>query len=310
MNAQKLNKPPHTSVMVTEFLSFFEEKKLSVFFEGTVGAGGHAKALLEAHPEISTYIGCDKDPESLEIAQVNLAPWQEKVKLFQGDFAHLDEYLRMSKIDTVDGFFFDLGVSSMQLDRSHRGFSFSKEGPLDMRMDPNATLTAEQVINTWSEKALGDLFREYGEERNWKMAAGAIVHARKKQKIKTTTQLADVIMEAFKQKRGKLHPATLIFQALRICVNKELDAIGTALAKAIDYLSVGGRVGVISFHSLEDRIVKNVFKGASTLTKEEKKKGMKALIHVLTKKPLQAAFNEIRLNPRARSAKMRFAEKM
>ncbi len=296
--------------MLNEFLSFFEGKKISVFFEGTLGAGGHAKALLEAHPEIEVYIGCDKDPESLEIAKVNLAPWKDKVELVQGDFSDLDVYLKKKKIKTVDGFFFDVGVSSMQLDKGHKGFSFSKEGPLDMRMDPYGDVTAEYIVNTFSEKELGNLFREYGEERQWKMAAKAVVDARKKERIKTTTELANIIVEAFQNKRGKLHPATLIFQALRICVNKELDALNMALTKSIQFLSKGGRVGVISFHSLEDRIVKNVFKDASLVTKDEKKKGKAALLHILTKKPLQATLNEIKFNPRSRSAKMRFAEKM
>lgn len=295
--------------MLHEFLGFFKEQKVSVFFEGTVGAGGHARALLEAHPEIEAYVGCDKDPESLEIAKVNLAPWKEKVSLFQGNFADLDVFLEKKGITAVDGFFFDLGVSSMQFDTAHKGFSFSKEGPLDMRMDPQGDLTAEDIVNTWPENTLGDLFREYGEEKGWRQAARAIVFARKKQKIKTTTQLAEILMETLHQRKGKLHPATLVFQALRICVNKELDAIQEALGKAIRYLAPGGRVGVISFHSLEDRIVKNVFRTASYLSREEKRSGMTALLKLLTKKPLEAALKEIRFNPRARSAKMRFAEK-
>ncbi len=301
---------PHKSVLLEEFLGFFKEKKIGVFFEGTVGAAGHAKALLEAHPEIKTYIGCDKDPESLEIARVRLAPWKDKVQLIHGDFGDLDLYLKEKQIDSVDGFFFDLGVSSMQFDKGEKGFSFSKEGPLDMRMNPDSDLTAEQVVNTWSEKALGELFRDLGEDKGWRTAARAVVLARQKARIKTTTELAEIISAAYNHKRGKLHPATLIFQALRICVNKELEALSAALAKSIKFLSKGGRVGVISFHSLEDRIVKNVFKSASILTKEEKKQGKAALLNVLTKKPLEASLGEVRFNTRARSAKMRFAERL
>lgn len=199
----------------------------------------------------------------------------------------------------------------MQLNKGHKGFSFSKEGPLDMRMDPTSDITAAEVVNTWSEKDLGDIFREYGEEKNWRHLAKTIVEARKNEAIKTTTQLADIIVSAFKG-RGKLHPATLIFQALRICVNRELDAVQIALNKAIGKLSPGGRIGVISFHSLEDRIVKNVFKMGSFVSAKSKRSehaGPLAALRLLTKTPLIATAAEIRKNPRARSAKMRFAEK-
>lgn len=199
----------------------------------------------------------------------------------------------------------------MQFDQGFKGFSFSKEGPLDMRMDPTSGLTAAEVVNTWSEKELGNIFREYGEEKNWRRAAQTVVEARKKKKIETTTELADIIVNAFKGKRGKLHPATLIFQGLRICVNKELDAIQEALGKAINLLASGGRMGVLSFHRLEDRIVKNVFKAASAVSAKQKRSGAGPLaaLRLLTKKPLSPTVAEIRANPRARSAKLRFAEK-
>ena len=201
----------------------------------------------------------------------------------------------------------------MQLDRGYKGFSFSKEGPLDMRMDPHAELTAKQIVNSWPERELGELFREYGEEPRWKRAATAIVEARRKKPIETTMQLAEIIMKALGTRtKGKLHPATLIFQGLRICVNRELEVLSEALVKAIQLLSPGGRIGVISFHSLEDRIVKNIFRSASTLSKRERKgrEELGPLLRLITKKPLVPSMQEMRMFPRSRSAKMRFAEKM
>lgn len=291
---------PHLSVMPQEFLLYFAEKEIRVFFEGTLGAGGHAKLLLEAHPEIEHYIGCDRDPLALGLAGELLAPWKEKTHLVHTDFAHLDKVLERLKIDSVDGFFFDLGVSSMQLDQGEKGFSFSKEGPLDMRMDPEGELTADEIINKWSEKKIGELFRDYGEDPRWRKAAAVIVESRRRRPIKTTTQLADLLSEHLGRIRGKLHPATLIFQALRICVNRELDALQQGLEKAIQRLSPGGRLGVISFHRLEDRIVKEAFRAAAI-----GKKGVK----LLTKKPLVPTLEEEKRNSRARSAKMRFLEK-
>jgi 16S rRNA (cytosine1402-N4)-methyltransferase len=196
----------------------------------------------------------------------------------------------------------------MQFDQGHKGFSFSKEGPLDMRMDPESSPTAKEIVNQYSERELGDLFRELGEEPRWRKAAHAVVDARKKKRIETTVQLAEILKSALGFRgKGRLHPATLVFEALRIAVNKELESIQNGLSKAIHLLTKGGRMGAISFHSLEDRIVKNVFKEAGFRQKE---KGPIPLLKILTKKPLTAALAEVRANPRARSAKMRFAEKI
>jgi 16S rRNA (cytosine1402-N4)-methyltransferase len=196
----------------------------------------------------------------------------------------------------------------MQLDQGYKGFSFSKEGPLDMRMDPDAKLTAHEIVNYYPEKELGTIFREYGEERHWRKVARTIVESRRKKPIKTTQDLVNVVLSAFGFKgRGKLHPATLIFQALRIAVNKELEAIEKGLKAALSFLSRGGRIGVISFHSLEDRIAKNVFRSVGFPRRE---KGPMPLLKLLTKKPLIPKFAETKTNPRARSAKMRFAEKL
>lgn len=196
----------------------------------------------------------------------------------------------------------------MQFDKGYKGFSFSKEGPLDMRMDPESDTTAKEIVNSFSEQKLGEIFRDYGEDPQWKKAAKAIVAARRKKPIETTTELASILTSALGMRRGgKLHAATLIFQALRIVVNKELDAIQEGLTKALGFLAKGGKMGVISFHSLEDRLVKNLFR---TACHRSKKDGGVPFFKLLTKKPLVPVFAEIRSNPRSRSAKMRFIEKL
>jgi|JI91814CRNA_FD_contig_31_1089662_length_960_multi_2_in_0_out_0_1 16S rRNA (cytosine1402-N4)-methyltransferase len=200
----------------------------------------------------------------------------------------------------------------MQFDEEERGFSFQKSGPLDMRMDPTSDLTAEDVVNTYSEQELGRIFRDLGEESLWRRGARAIVEARRKQPIKTTTQAAEVIEKAI-PRRGKLHPATKIFQAIRIYINKELESIEGTLKKAIKVLAPNGKIGVISFHSLEDRIVKNVFREASKPLKNMAGKVVlesEPLLKVLTKKPIVPTLKETRTNRRSRSAKLRFAMKI
>jgi 16S rRNA (cytosine1402-N4)-methyltransferase len=199
----------------------------------------------------------------------------------------------------------------MQLDQEDKGFSFSKEGPLDMRMDPTSDLTAREIVNRWPEDELGHLFRDLGEEPRWKRAAKAVVDARRKTPIVTTTQLAEVIANALKTPlRGKWHPATLVFQALRMCVNRELDAIAEGVSKAIQMLSKGGKIGVMSFHSLEDRIVKTIFKEASAAPKKGSMGAPLPILSLLSKKPFAPLFTEVKKNPRARSAKLRFAERI
>ncbi len=201
----------------------------------------------------------------------------------------------------------------MQLDQGKRGFSFMKEGPLDMRMDQTSDLTAKKIVNTWPEKRLGMLFKEYGEEPKWRQAAKAIVKARGKKSIDTTLELSAIIQEAISfRPRKRIHPATLIFQALRMCVNRELESVQEGLQKAIKYLRPNGKVGALSFHSLEDRIVKNVFREASKPIRkiiDNRKTEYEPLLKVLTKKPVPCSFKESKKNPRARSAKLRFAQR-
>lgn len=201
----------------------------------------------------------------------------------------------------------------MQLDEGERGFSFLKEGPLDMRMDPESGLTAKEIVNKWSEKDLGNLFREYGEERQWRKAAKAIVIARKKKTIETTTELADILSASIGRSKKKLHSATLVFQALRISVNRELEAAEEGITEALKILAPGGRIGVLSFHRLEDRLVKNLFRAASKPLKkivDMKETHFYPMLKLLTKKPLVPTLQESRSNRRSRSAKLRVAEKL
>jgi len=201
----------------------------------------------------------------------------------------------------------------MQLDEEKRGFSFLREGPLDMRMDPSTGITAKEIVNKWSERDLANLFREYGEERRWRQAARAIVEARRKKTIETTTELAEILSQSIGRSKKKLHPATLVFQALRICVNRELDSIEEGVKSALQILAPGGRIGVLAFHRLEDRIVKNLFRTASRPIKkmiEMKETHIYPMLKLLTKKPLIPTFQESRTNRRARSAKLRVAERI
>lgn len=292
----------HIPVLAKEWLNFLSERTIKNYVDGTLGAGGHAEVVLNEHQEIKKFLGVDQDPNALKLAFERLQPWIKKFSAVHGNFSELDVFLKDLKIDSVDAILLDLGVSSMQLDQPERGFSFMQEGPLDMRMDPDNPVTAEEVVNTYSEQELGDIFRVYGEERRWLLAARAIVHARKKQKILSTQQLVGVLQAVFPRYSPKrIHPMTLIFQGLRIYVNQELEVLKKVLPKALQLLSPGGVLGVISFHSLEDRIVKNVFRSAA--------KEIPGL-HLLTKKPIQATREEMRVNPRSRSAKLRVIEKM
>lgn len=286
---------PHTPVLLTEVLQAFEGIDLKVFFEGTVGAGGHAQALLESHGEVERYLACDRDPTALGLASENLALWKEKVEFVRGPYADLERYLGEKKIDWIDGFLIDIGVSSMQIDTRERGFSFLGNAPLDMRMDPEGEVTAEQIVNSAPEKELARIFYEYGEERRSRQVAKAIVEARRKRRIRTTEELVAVVKPV--ATKGKLHPATLVFQALRIAVNEELSQLEKGLQAAMRRLRPGGRMAAISFHSLEDRIVKNFFRNEKdTLT-------------IVTKKPIVPTELEKKVNARSRSAKLRVAEK-
>lgn len=307
---------PHYSVLLNEILFYFKDCRLEKFVDCTLGAGGHSEALLQSHPEIQLLIGIDQDPLAATIALERLAAWKNKIAFAAGNFVSFSNYLDKHKIETVDGILFDLGVSSMQLDLPEKGFSFMHSGPLDMRMDPNNPLTAAEIVNTWEEHELGRIFRDYGEEKQWKLAARALVHARTKAPLLTTSDLTQNLYPVLHRKAKKgIHPLTLVFQALRIAVNAELDVLEEVLPRAIERLSPGGRLAIISFHSLEDRIVKNILRYEAS--DKEDTSGLSGLfinkeptIKILTKKPVISGDNELSENPRSRSAKLRVAEKL
>lgn len=286
----------HIPVLLKEVLEGFAPLSLSCFVDATLGGGGHAEAILETHPEIETFCGIDGDPEALEYCQKKLHKYKNKITLIQGNFRN---FRKIVPCETGEGALFDIGLSSMQIDEGDKGFSFSRDAPLDMRKDPNLKIDAKKVINTFTEDKLGEIFRELGEERYWRKAAKAIVEARRKKPITTTFELINVL-ENVLYRTGKRHPMTLIFQALRIYVNDELKSLEEGICEAIEWLAPQGRLGVIAFHSLEDRIVKNLFRDKA----KEKK------VILLTKKPFMATREEIRINPRSRSARLRFIEKL
>ena len=260
----------------------------SLVLDLTLGAGGHAEALLEAGVE--RVIGVDRDPAAIEIASSRLARFGER---FEGRSARFSD---VPAEDRVEGILYDLGLSSMQLDRAERGFSYRSEGPLDMRMDPNERTSALDLVNQTDEEELARIVFEYGEERRSRRVAAAIVRARQRSRIETTDQLARIVAGALGARRGGPHPARRTFQALRIAVNRELEELAASLPRAADLLTPGGRVVVIAYHSLEDRIAKRFLLGRDDL-------------EILTKKPFVPSKRERERNPRSRAAKLRAAEK-
>ena len=307
----------HTSIMVKEWLEFLKDKAIKTYVDGTLGAGGHAEAVLREHPEIECFVGIDQDPDALKISADKLLPWKDKLKLFQGNFERLKEILKKFSLQSTDVLFLDIpGVSSMQLDRPEKGFSFMKEGPLDMRMDPTLPLTAEEIINEWSQEKLGEIFREYGEVEKWRFFAYQIVLRRKEKRIVTTLDLSRIIEKASPRTHKKKETSEhLIFQALRIAINRELEVLQRGLVEGISLLNPQGILGVISFHSLEDRIVKNFFRDqASDKVSTRGLSGLflekKPTVISLTKKPKTPSLLEIEENPRSRSAKLRVVQKL
>lgn len=299
---------PHISVLLEEVRDIFSDVHLQSFIDGTLGAGGHTEAILLSHPELKNPIGFDQDSGALRIAKERLKQWP--MTFIESNFLHLEA----AGLSGVDGILLDLGVSSMQFDQPEKGFSFMNDGPLDMRMDPKNPLTAAEVINSWSEEQLGRIFRDYGEEKFWRRAARAVVEARGRKPIRSTKELAAVLDSLPKMKKG-LHPATLVFQALRICVNGELDVLEGVIPKAIKLLNPKGRLAIISFHSLEDRIVKNAFRHAASDKWDTS--GLNGLfldktpeVRPVTRKPIIPTDSEIQRNPRSRSAKLRVVEKL
>jgi 16S rRNA (cytosine1402-N4)-methyltransferase len=291
----------HVPVLTADVLSHLRPERGGLFVDCTVGLGGHARALLESGA--TRLIGLDRDQDALSAARIALAPWADRVDLVHADYRALDHVLDARGVSQVDGALADLGVSSMQFDTPGRGFSFQRDEPLDMRMDRSTGDTAAQLIARAGERELADTIYAYGEERFSRRIARAIVGARAKTPIDTTLKLATVVRRAIPS-RGyqRIDPATRTFQALRIWVNRELEGLDRFLEVAARRLRVGARLVVLTFHSLEDRIVKHTFRALE--------RGGDAMLKVLTRKPVVPDDEEIRLNPRARSAKLRAAEKM
>jgi 16S rRNA (cytosine1402-N4)-methyltransferase len=302
---------PHQPVLYHEIIHALQPKNEGQYVDGTLGAGGHAKGILEACAPDGRLLGLDVDPQALALARENLAPYGERVRLIRASYDFLTEILREIGWEAVDGILLDLGLSSMQLDTAERGFSFQQDAPLDMRFDPASPTNAADLVNKLPQDELADLIYRYGDERASRRIAQAIVKARP---LQTTLQLAAVI-ESVLPRRGRVHPATRTFQALRMAVNQELERVENVLPQAVAALRSGGRLAIISFHSLEDRIVKEYFRAESKdlvnppyeqIYEVEKK----ATLKEINRKVIIPGEAEIKANPRARSAKLRVVEKL
>ena len=304
----------HVPVLLEEVLDGLAIRQGGVYLDGTIGWGGHSLQILQRYKD-TRIIGLDRDAAAVDAASRRLAEYGDRALLFHSDFRRLDEVLDEAGAGLVDGVLMDLGVSSMQLEDAGRGFSFSQDGPLDMRMNPDSGVAASEIINTWSQKDLANLFFKYGEEKRSRAIASAIVREREPAPITTTLQLAELISSVPGMYRVRnIHPATRTFQALRIEVNDELDAVRQVIPVSVERLVPGGRLAMISFHSLEDRIVKRGFKGLENPCKCPKEFpecmcGKTSAGKVLTKRPVVPTDAEIKANPRSRSAKLRVFEK-
>lgn len=292
----------HIPVMKEQVIELLKLKPGMTVIDATVGTGGHAQEILEKIRPRGKLIGVDRDKESIAIAEDRLGKFEDSITLIHQNFRDLDKISIELNITNVDAILFDLGISSFQLDMPQRGFSFTQEGPLDMRLDRESYISAYDLVNNLSVKELSGILRNFGEERWHYRIAHFVINERVRKPISSTRQLADIILRAVPHytRYAKIHPATRTFQALRIAVNRELEALGEGLSKAIALLKPTGRICVISFHSLEDRIVKRKF--LSSAHNEE--------IKIITPKPLSASGEEIGFNPRSRSAKLRCAEKI
>lgn len=289
----------HVPVLRGRVIELLAPKPGSTIADCTIGEGGHAEAILEKIIPGGRLIGVDKDQEALDAAAERLKKYGNLVSLIKEDYKNLDKVLSKLGVDRLDGIIFDLGLSSLQLGGPHRGFSFKVDAPLDMRMDTSGERSARDLVNKLAVDELDRIIEEYGEERFHRRIAKAIAQARKIKPIDTTRQLSEIILKALPYRGARIHPATRTFQALRIAVNDELASLEEILRKLPDILEKGGRACIISYHSLEDRRVKNCFRDYA-------KSG---LMKVITKKPITPDIEEVRSNPRSRSAKLRAAER-
>ena len=305
----------HVSVLLEECVTGLNIRPEGIYVDGTLGGAGHSCRIAE-RLTTGRLIGIDRDPVALKAAGERLAPYGDRVTLVHSNFCRMASVLEGLGISSVDGILLDLGVSSPQLDDGQRGFSYMADAPLDMRMDGGDALTADTVVNTWSYEELKKILYEYGEERYAPTIASAIVRRRETAPIRTTLELVDVIRSAMPPAalREKQHPAKRSFQAIRIAVNDELNSVAKAMEDAIPLLNPGGRLAVITFHSLEDRIVKNAMAAAAKgcICPPEFPVcvcGRKPQVDILTRKPIVSAPQELERNPRARSAKLRICQK-
>jgi 16S rRNA (cytosine1402-N4)-methyltransferase len=306
------HQPPHRSVLYHQIILALRPQSQHRYVDATLGAGGHAAGILEASSPDGQLLGIDLDPQALALASRRLAEYTRRITLVQASFTSLSEQLARVGWEQVSGIVIDLGVSSMQFDTPERGFSFQADGPLDMRFGPQQAVSAEELVNSLPEPELADLIWRYGEDRLSRRIARSILQARP---LHTTRELANAVAHAYGGKKERIHPATRTFQALRIAVNQELQALESVLPQAVAALSPGGRLAVISFHSLEDRLVKQYFRRESRdcICPPELPVctcGHKASITEITRHPIQAGEDEIIENPRSRSAKLRVAEKL
>jgi 16S rRNA (cytosine1402-N4)-methyltransferase len=304
--------PPHQPVLYNEIIYYLKPRRSGRYVDGTLGAGGHARGILQASEPDGLLLGFDVDFQALQIARIQLEFYLDRIFFVQSSFTNLKKELHAKGWQKVDGILLDLGLSSMQLDTAERGFSFRAEGLLDMRFDQQDPESAMDLVNELPESDLADLIFRYGEEKRSRQVAKAIVSARP---IETTVELAKVIATATRSGRSGMHPATRTFQALRIAVNDELQALEEVLPQAINSLKPGGRLAVIAYHSLEDRIVKHYFRQESRdcICPQDQivcNCGHKALIWLITKRPVRPQEEEIRDNPRARSARLRVVERL
>lgn len=306
---------PHKPVLPDEVRGYLVTPGARRFVDGTVGVGGHAEGVLRSAPA-AEYLGIDRDDKALSIARQNLAEFGSRVHLVRGSYGEMAQFALEQGWQDVDGILLDLGMSSLQLDEAARGFSFQKDGPLDMRMDRRSHTTAAVILNEWPEEELARIFREYGEERHAKRLAKAVVHRRKEKPWFRTGEFAELVRRiAGRGQHDKLRVPARSFQALRIAVNSELDELESGMNAALDMLKPGGRLVIISFHSLEDRMVKQRFRyeTADCVCPPELPEcrcDKTPRVKILTRKPIQATKKEIETNPRAASAKLRAAEKL
>ncbi len=291
----------HVPVMLNKVVEYMHPEDGAVYLDATAGEGGHTRAILEASSPAGYVVCADADEQALRTVESNLKNFGNRIKLIKANYKDIKEIAQQAGIKAFDGIIADLGFNTSQITDSQRGFSFNNDGPLDMRYDTSRGVTAYDVVNTFKSGKLEDIIKDYGEERRYKSIVKAIIKARSESRIEGTAALAQVIAHAVKG-YSRIHPATRTFQAIRIFVNNEIENLKEFLGAVKDFINIGGVLIIISFHSLEDRIVKNAFKQLSALPVPS--------FHTLTRKPVTPAADELRMNRRARSAKLRAIQRI